>query len=217
MTLWFRMYNEALDDPKVQQLSPEMFKGWVNMLCLATRLNGVIPESTVAFSLRIAHAKAASLIEGLIGAGLFERTESGLIPHNWNGRQHKSDVSNERVARYRERQRNVTQTVTETPPETESETESETEEKDAAEAAPPYGFDGKIIKLKTHDLMRWRESYKNLDVIAELANRDDWLATAAPLDARKNWFISTSNWLNTRNRAAAKPRASPVTPLGVGG
>ena len=31
---WFRFYHGALHDPKVQSLRPELFKFWVNLLCL---------------------------------------------------------------------------------------------------------------------------------------------------------------------------------------
>jgi hypothetical protein len=54
----------------------------------------------------------------LHAAGLLDKTETGFTPHNWNGRQYKSDVSTERVKRFRQHKRNVSSTVTETAPET---------------------------------------------------------------------------------------------------
>jgi len=38
MSQWFRMYAEVLDDPKVQRLSGDEFKAWVNILCLRINL-----------------------------------------------------------------------------------------------------------------------------------------------------------------------------------
>ena len=35
MTLWLRLYTEALHDPKVQRLPAKTFKGWINLLMLA--------------------------------------------------------------------------------------------------------------------------------------------------------------------------------------
>jgi len=34
---WFRFYNDALDNPKVQLLPSDLFKTWVNLLCIASR------------------------------------------------------------------------------------------------------------------------------------------------------------------------------------
>jgi hypothetical protein len=53
---WFRFYSEALHDPKVQQLRPELFKFWVNCLCLANEQpdRGTLPTvAEIAFILRM--------------------------------------------------------------------------------------------------------------------------------------------------------------------
>ncbi len=115
MALWFRFYEGALDDPKVQKLPPKMFKAWINLLCLASRHDGEIPEaSVIAFALRISEVEATDTFAFLFNSGLFDRDTDGRVtPHNWASRQFKSDVSNERVKRHRERQRNVTVTPSE--------------------------------------------------------------------------------------------------------
>jgi len=115
MALWFRMYEGTLDDPKVQKLPPKMFKAWINLLCLASRHDGEIPEaSVIAFALRISEVEATDIFAFLFNSGLFDRDEDGRVtPHNWASRQFKSDVSNERVKRHRQRQRNVTETPSE--------------------------------------------------------------------------------------------------------
>lgn len=129
---WFRFYDEALDDPKVQRLSPELFKAWVNLLCLASRNGGTLPSDRdeLAFSMRMSAAKLSAQVDALIAAGLLDQDET-LHPHNWNGRQYESDSSATRVKRWRERHRNDACNVTETPPETppDTETESDTEQK----------------------------------------------------------------------------------------
>jgi hypothetical protein len=35
MTRWFRVYDDLVDDPKVQQLDPSLFKALINFWCLA--------------------------------------------------------------------------------------------------------------------------------------------------------------------------------------
>ena len=122
MSGWFRLYEQVLDDPKVQSLPAETFKHWINILCLAKRNDGVLPSlSDIAFSLRISASSADKLLKTLTDRRLIDVNGDDLIPHNWNGRQYKSDVSTERVKRFRKRN----ETVTVTPPETETETETE--------------------------------------------------------------------------------------------
>jgi hypothetical protein len=137
MSRWFRVYDDLVDDPKVQRLSPDIFKALVNLWCLASKNDGFLPSAEdIAFKLRIAREKVKKIIAALHDAELIDTDEAGLRPHNWNGRQFKSDVSNERVKRHRERKCNVTGTVTATPPDTDSEAETE-KTKDAAPSAPP--------------------------------------------------------------------------------
>lgn len=42
---WFRLYNEVYSDPKVQELRPELFRFWINIMCIASENEprGVVP------------------------------------------------------------------------------------------------------------------------------------------------------------------------------
>lgn len=103
---WFRFYNDAIDDPKVQRLPGELFKTWVNLLCLASKNDGVLPDTDdIAFILRMAPDIAASAVAELVKRGLMEQFEGGYSPHNWSGRQKASDNVTARVQAFRERQR----------------------------------------------------------------------------------------------------------------
>lgn len=123
MSRWFRFYEGALDDPKVQALPGDLFKAWVNLLCVAARNDGALPAADIPFMLRLDDRKAGKVIDELVSRGLIDRIGDGLEPHNWASRQFKSDVSNDRVKRHRQRhgngKRNVTETPQVTPPETE--------------------------------------------------------------------------------------------------
>jgi len=127
MSRWFRFYAEALDDPKVQKLDPSTFKHWVNLLCLAAKNDGVLPaQDDIAFALRIDDIACQSLLDRLLIAGLIDILKGGpngsrIAPHGWSARQYKSDVSTDRVKRFRERSRNVS----ETPPDTDTETDTD--------------------------------------------------------------------------------------------
>jgi hypothetical protein len=136
VTLWFRYYAETLEDPKVQRLPEALFKTWVNLLCLASRCEGVIPKlADVAFALRLSERECARRMLALRDCGLLENKDETCFPHNWNGRQFKSDDANERVKRYRQRNKkqesNVSRNVTSNGPDnslvTLQETDSETD------------------------------------------------------------------------------------------
>lgn len=130
MTRWFRMYDAVLDDAKVQRLADPAFRAWVNLMCLASRNEGKITGDydDIGFALRLDAEKARDLVQVLISAGLIEQTENGLEPHNWATRQYRSDVSTERVKRFREQ----ASPVSETPPE---QKQSRTEQKETPACA----------------------------------------------------------------------------------
>ena len=131
MSRWFRLYDDLVDDPKIQRLPGEMVKALLNLWCLASQNDGLLPaHDDISFKLRMRPAKVQHLLSVLGECGLVDSDETGLRPHNWNARQFKSDVSNERVKQHRERKRNVTPTVTATPPETEQKQNTEAEQKD---------------------------------------------------------------------------------------
>jgi hypothetical protein len=125
MSRWFRMYDELLDDPKVQRLSGDDFKGWVNLLALASRHNGKLPAiADIAFALRETEDAVSTLLGRLLNGGLIESRSGGAdgmhyAPYRWAERQYKSDTSTDRVKRFRERSKPVAETAPDTDTETE--------------------------------------------------------------------------------------------------
>lgn len=137
---WFRFYDDAVNDPKVQRLPPPLFRFWINALCLASKSGGILPcRPDMEFALRLTTAQLSDFIGRLVTAELLDVDGETLSPHNWNGRQYKSDVSTERVKRFRER----LETVSVTTPETEQ-SRAETEQKDISslrsDTSEPEGF-----------------------------------------------------------------------------
>lgn len=133
---WFRFYHEALDDPKVQQLDGNLFKAWVNLLCLCCR-NGGLPRSVsdIAFALRIDVDGCLTVLQRLSSGGLIDKVSGGAdgmhyAIHGWEKRQFKSDTSTDRVKRFRERYRNDSETVNETGPDTDTDTYTEINKKE---------------------------------------------------------------------------------------
>lgn len=137
MSRWFRYYDEALDDPKVQRLSGDTFKAWVNLLSVASKNDGEIPSLAVAaFALRMSEAKVGAIVAQLAQRELLDPVPGGYFrPHNWDTRQYKTDVTDptnaERQKRYRDRHRNAVTTVTDKRPDTEQIQSQNTEQSEA--------------------------------------------------------------------------------------
>ncbi len=141
MSRWWRAYEEAATDPKLQLLPAELFRVWFNLMCIASKHDGSLPAlAHIAYTLQMKPERAAQALSQLHAAGLLDKTETGFAPHNWNGRQYKSDAADataaERMKRYRNNKRNNRNaTVTALRPETETDTDSEANASGAA--APP--------------------------------------------------------------------------------
>lgn len=199
MSRWFRMYDEILDDPKVQKLPPALFRMWVNALALCSRNGGKLPAvEDIAFALRETQESVSSAFHTLTELGLCVTDGETFQPKNWKKRQYKSDTSTDRVREYRKRSRNGDETSSDT------ETDTETE-KNKITPQSGFAFIGKVIRLKTADFNKWHRAYPSLDLLACLQSRDDWLATEADEKTRKKWFLSTSNHLaNLQQRARSQ-------------
>jgi hypothetical protein len=148
---WFRFYDDAINDPKVLRLSDELYRAWTILLCFASKHEGKLPPADdIAIALRVKPSKVYEWITKLVGGGLIDKTETGFEPHNWNGRQYKSDVSTERVKRFRNGKRNVSETASETAPEAEqSRYRAEAEQ---TRAAPVSNFE-KVLRTDLAEVL----------------------------------------------------------------
>jgi hypothetical protein len=110
MSRWFRFYTGVVSDPKAQMLPPDLFKHWVNVLCVAAQHDGELPALGVtAFMLgRMADAKAAEILGRLHSAGLLDKTSKSFKPHNWDSRQYKHDGNDPTNADRQKRHRDKT-------------------------------------------------------------------------------------------------------------
>lgn len=212
MNPWFRFYHEALDDPKVQRLPAELFRAWVNMLCVACRNDGELPgPDDLAFAMRIPEDEIDDTLDALVAFGLLDETENGFAPHGWAERQFKSDNSTDRVKRFREkdqkrsakRRRNVSVTPDETPPE-QSRTDTDSEQKEGGAAAPQpapwYAKKGKAFRVPEGEPLPddWRawaaKDRPDLDLNAQWARYGDW-SRSSPKGAKLDHFAGWRNWI----------------------
>lgn len=108
MARWFRLYDDTLNDPKILKLSDKTHRVWIGILCVASKNDGALPSfEDMALLLRMKPEKLQPELEKLIAAGLIDHDDNGLRPHNWQGRQYKSDDSSARVLKYRERRKSI--------------------------------------------------------------------------------------------------------------
>lgn len=108
MSRWFRVYDDVLDDPKVQHLEPELFKVWVNLLCVASKCGDRLPPlKEIAFRLRLPETDVTRFMKHLNLAGLIDDgiDSNVIVLHNWKQRQALQQRSTERVRKWRENKR----------------------------------------------------------------------------------------------------------------
>lgn len=104
MSRWFRFYGEALNDPKVQNLPADLFKMWVNLLCIASQHDGQLPViHELTYLLRRRCDRVERDLNELVNRGLIDLVDEHFEPHKWSERQYISDTSSSRVKKYRER------------------------------------------------------------------------------------------------------------------
>jgi hypothetical protein len=91
-----------LNDAKVQRLPGERFKAWVNLLCVASKHDGILPPlADLAFALRLGEDKIAALLEELAEKGLLDPVAGEPLryaPSRWSERQYKSDATDATAA-----------------------------------------------------------------------------------------------------------------------
>lgn len=238
MNTWFRFYHDVTNDPKVQELPPRLFKAWVNVLCLTCRHGNAVPSiKDIAFGLRVSKRAATAIIDELITAGLIEETPEGFQPHNWLDRQFKSDSSTERVKRFREQQRNVSETVTGTGPDTETDTETEADQKQnrteqktpvvpKPKAAPPAlnrepKYSAEFLGFWAQSTQRgskfkawqiWQRMGVTTELIGALSDAMRvWKQCDQWQDEKMQPHIST--WFNRRGWEEIPPRRAAALPL----
>lgn len=98
---WFRMYHEFATDPKVQMLSEADQRRFVMLLCMrCSNGNVTLQDSEVTFQLRISAEEWAATKAVFLDKGLIDFDNK---PTKWEQRQKRSDTSNERVFRHRQK------------------------------------------------------------------------------------------------------------------
>jgi hypothetical protein len=98
-SLWFRLYSEFADDPKVQVMTEAMQRRLVMLMCFRCK-DATLQPAQLAFYLRISASELEETKALFIENGFIDDDWS-LV--NWNKRQFLSDSSTERSRRSRRR------------------------------------------------------------------------------------------------------------------
>jgi hypothetical protein len=231
---WWRAYDEAIDDPKLQRLPIALFKHWFNVMCIASRHNGTLPEpENIAFKLRVSLLKAQLIISALMAAGLLDRKQDGTIePHNWQKRQYKSDLIDptaaERMRRYRRnahRNAHRNGTVTRLRPDTDTDTERKKEK--VAKEKESGARESKARK-GSRLAPDWYPSDADLKFAADLGLRlfevdneankfvDYWKARAGPGGVKRDWSATWRNWCRKAHEDKGKGNGSRLSIVDAG-
>lgn len=126
---WLKLYHEMLDDPKMGRLPDRLYRRTIELFLLAGDMDAVghlPPLADIAWRLRIPEDALLEDLRGLAEVGIVAEYESGWLVVNFAKRQAPVPGA-ERVARYRERQRD--DQYYDDDPELEEETEPHEEEK----------------------------------------------------------------------------------------
>jgi len=123
---------------------------------------------------------------------LFEVMKNNFIAKNQGGRPSEKENSFETVSKPLSENRKQ---------KTENIIQSSDKSSDciaASRQTKKYAFEGKIIKLNSEDFQKWQQAFPDLNLNAELLQRDNWLQGEPP-DVQKKWFISTPQFFIKQN------------------
>lgn len=114
---WTRLYRDTINNKVIQGLPDDLFKFYVNCMCLADPITGELPDvSSIAFATRSLVSASFQALESLWQASLLTKTGTNDKANTYalilaEKLSFKSDTSTERVKRFRERSRNVSSNV----------------------------------------------------------------------------------------------------------
>lgn len=223
MSRWFRLDDDVINDPKILLLPEQMRWIWVAFLCIASKNDGKIPAiEIVALNLRVKKTKAAEYLTKLVTAGLIDNDDGAFAPHNWAGRQYKSDVTDPTAASrqksYRDRnknrngERNASVTNTDTR-EQNTETDTQTEKKKTRVTALAEGWseaDRSMFWEVFPNKIGKADAFKAFDKASHKTTPDVLFPAlqqyAAKTDDRP--FCNPATWLN-QERWLDRPAAAP--------
>jgi len=195
---WFRLYSEFAHDPKIQMLSEAMQRRYVMLLCLkCSEVLETLHETEIAFQLRLSAQELDDTKQLFITKKFIDKQWNLL---NWDKRQFVSDSSTMRVARHREKKKQVSnsdETLQERPSNA-IDTEADTDKKQNKKKLGSRLAQDWVL-LKTWG--EWAQQERpDLDV-RKVADqfKDYWIAQPGQKGVKLDWEATWRNWVrNTK-------------------
>jgi len=211
---WFRLYSEFAHDPKIQMLPEAMQRRYVMLMCLkCSETLETLHETEIAFQLRLSTGELDETKQLFISKKFIDEQWNLL---NWDKRQFVSDSSTMRVAKHREKKKQVSnadETLQERPSNA-IDTDTDTEQihkKEKNKRGSRLTQDWVL----TNPMDQWaKQERPDLDVRQVVEQfKDYWISQPGQKGVKLDWDATWRNWV--RNTKAVKPNPYDVGRLTV--
>ena len=201
---WFRLYSEFAHDPKIQMLSEAMQRRYVMLMCLrCSEVLETLHETEIAFQLRLSTGELEETKQLFISKNFIDKHWNLL---NWDKRQFVSDSSTMRVAKHRNKKKqvsNVDETLQKRPSNA-IDTDTEQIQKRTTSVAPPIGVSDSVWQeFKTlRKAKRAPITQRAIDAISSEAQKIGWtLEKALEECVVRGWQAFKADWVVKPNPA----------------
>lgn len=203
---WFRLYSEFAHDPKIQMLSEAMQRRYVMLMCLrCSEVLETLHETEIAFQLRLSTEELEQTKQLFISKNFIDKHWNLL---NWDKRQFVSDSSTMRVAKHRNKKKqvsNVVETLQKRPSNaTDTDTDTEQIQKRTTSVATPVGVSDSVWQ-EFKSLRKTKKApitQRAIDAITSEANKAGWtLEKALEECVVRGWQAFKADWVVKPNPA----------------
>ena len=205
---WFRLYSEFAHDPKVQMLSEAMQRRYVMLMCLrCSEVIETLHETEIAFQLRLSTDELDETKQLFISKNFIDKHWNLL---NWDKRQFVSDSSTMRVAKHRNKKKQVSnadETLQKRPSnatDTDTDTDTEQIQKRTTSVATPSGVSDSVWQeFKTlRKAKKAPITQRAIDAIQSEAQKIGWsLEKALEECVIRGWQAFKADWVVKPNPA----------------
>ena len=204
---WFRLYSEFAHDPKIQMLSEAMQRRYVMLMCLrCSEVLETLHETEIAFQLRLSTDELNETKQLFISKNFIDKHWNLL---NWDKRQFVSDSSTMRVAKHRNKKKqvsNVDETLQKRPSNAiDTDTDTEQIQKRTTSVAPPIGVSDSVWQ-EFKSLRKAKKApitQRAIDKISEEAKLAGWtLEKALEECIVRGWQAFKADWVATKANPA---------------
>jgi hypothetical protein len=202
---WFRLYSEFAHDPKIQMLSEAMQRRYVMLLCLrCSEVLETLHETEIAFQLRLSTEELDETKQLFISKNFIDKHWNLL---NWDKRQFVSDSSTMRVAKHRNKKKQVSnadETLQKRPSNAiDTDTDTESNKKDKKTLGKRLASDFSFPKEWEEFCQTERPELSPVKTFDQF--KDYWIAQAGQKGVKLDWFATWRNWVRSTNAPKQNP------------